>query len=81
MELLQECQNKLLLFHILGDGSNTTIAVSHNLGTQDVIVQLYDTTTFDTIYCDTVRTDANTVTITTTTALATNAARILISVS
>ena len=65
----------------IGDNSNTTIAVSHNLGTQDVIVQLYDTTTFDTIYCDTVRTDANTVTITTTTALATNAARILISVS
>lgn len=65
----------------VGDGTNTSIAVTHNLGTRDVIVQLYDKTTYDTIYCDTVRTSTTVVTITTTTALATNAARILISVS
>ena len=65
----------------VGDGTNTSIAVTHNLGTRDVIVQLYDNTTYDTIYCDVVRTSTTVVTITTTTALATNAARILISVS
>ena len=65
----------------VGDGTNTSIAVTHNLGTRDVIVQLYDKTTYDTIYCDVVRTSTTVVTITTTTALATGAARILISVS
>jgi hypothetical protein len=65
----------------VGDGSNTSIAVTHNLGTRDVIVQLYDNTTYDTIYCDVVRTSTTVVTITTTNVLATNAARILISVS
>ena len=29
----------------VGDGSNTTITVTHSLGTKDVIVQLYDLTT------------------------------------
>lgn len=65
----------------IGDNSATTIAVTHNLGTRDVIVQLYDMSTYDTIYCDVVRTSTTVVTITTTTAIATNDARILISVS
>ena len=65
----------------IGDNSATTIAVTHNLGTRDVIVQLYDLSTYDTIYCDVVRTSTTVVTITTTTAIALNDARILISVS
>ena len=65
----------------IGDGSAVTIAVTHNLGTRDVIVQLYDMSTYDTIYCDVVRTSTTVVTITTTTAIALNDARILISVS
>jgi len=65
----------------IGDGSATTIAVTHNLGTRDVIVQLYDLSTYDTIYCDVVRTSTTVVTISTTTAIASNDARILISVS
>ena len=41
-------------------------------------MQIYDNSSYDKIYADTVRTDANNVTITTTTALGTNAARVLI---
>jgi hypothetical protein len=62
----------------IGDGSATSYVVNHALGTRDVIVQIYDNSSYDTIYADTVRTDANNVTITTTTALANNAARVLI---
>lgn len=65
----------------IGDGSATSIAVTHNLGTRDVIVQLYDLSTYDTIYCDVVRTSTTVVTITTTNPIASNDARILISVS
>ena len=65
----------------IGDGSATSIAVTHNLGTRDVIVQLYDMSTYDTIYCDVVRTSTTVVTIGTTTPIALNDARILISVS
>jgi hypothetical protein len=64
----------------IGDGTSTTIAVTHALGTRDVIVQLYDISSYDTIYCDVVRTSTSIVTITTTTAIASNDARILISV-
>ena len=69
----------------IGDGVATTIAVTHGLGTKDVIVQLYDLATDETIYCDVVRTSTTIVTITTTTpianATASTGARILISVS
>ena len=35
--------------------------VTHNLGTKDVIVQLYDVTTFDTVFADVDRATVNTV--------------------
>ncbi len=38
-------------------------AVTHNLGTYDVMVQLYDATTYETIYADVDRTSTNEVTI------------------
>lgn len=48
---------------LAADGATKT--VTHNLGSQDVIVQLYDNSTLQTIEVDTVvRTDANTVTLT-----------------
>ena len=65
----------------IGNNSATTYAVTHGLGTRDVIVQVYDTTTFDTVICDVVRTSTTVVTLSTTTALGTGAARVLISVS
>jgi hypothetical protein len=50
-----------------------TKVVTHNLGTQNVIIQLYDSITFETISVDSeVRTDANTVTLTANTAPATS---------
>lgn len=43
---------------------SATAAVTHNLNTKDVIVQLYDTVTFDTVYADVSRPTVDTVTIT-----------------
>ena len=48
----------------IGDGSATAIAVSHMLGSRDVIVQLYDTSSYETVLADVVRTDTNRITIT-----------------
>jgi hypothetical protein len=39
-------------------------AVTHSLGTKDVIVQLYDTVTSETVYADVVRTSTSVVTVT-----------------
>jgi hypothetical protein len=62
----------------IGDGSATSIAVTHNLGTQDVIVQLYDASSLDTVYADVVRTSTSVVTIDFASAPATNDIRVLI---
>lgn len=43
---------------------SATGTITHNLGTRDVIIQLYDTVTYDTLYSDNVRTTTNTATIT-----------------
>jgi hypothetical protein len=47
----------------IGDGSNTSFTVQHNFGTRDVIVQIYDSSTFDTVIADVVRTNTNSVTV------------------
>lgn len=39
-------------------------AVTHNLGTRDVVVELYDTVTYETVYADVVRTTTSAVTVT-----------------
>ena len=62
----------------IGDGSTTSIAVTHNLGTQDVIVQLYDASSLDTVYADVVRTSTSVVTIDFASAPATNDIRVLV---
>ena len=49
---------------ITGDGSKTSFSVDHNLNTRDVIVQLYDTSTFETVIVNTVRVSNNTITLT-----------------
>ena len=48
---------------IAGDGSTTSFSVSHNLGSRDVIVQVYDTTSFETVFTDVTRTTTSAVTI------------------
>ena len=56
----------------------TTTTITHNFGTKDVIVQIYDTTTDETVYADVVRTSTNVVTITFATAPAADAYRIVV---
>ena len=62
----------------IGDGSNTSYTVNHALGSRDVIVQLYDNSSYDTVIADVVRTDINNVTISFTVAPSTNDIRVLI---
>jgi len=62
----------------IGNGSATSYTVTHNLNSFDVIVQLYDLSTYDTVYADVVRTSANVVTVDFTTAPSTNDIRVLI---
>ena len=77
-EEIQTIQNSTYSTSI-GDGSATAIAVTHSLGTQDVIVQLYDTSSLDTVYADVVRTSVNVVTITFSSAPTSNDIRVLVS--
>jgi hypothetical protein len=60
-------------------GGATSIPVTHNLGTKDVRVELYDVTTSETVYSDIVRTSNSVVTISFTTTPATASIRVLIS--
>ena len=62
----------------IGDGSNTSYTVNHALGSRDVIVQLFDNSSYDTVIADVVRTDVNNVTISFTVAPSTNDIRVLI---
>lgn len=47
----------------IGDGSATSITVTHNLNSRDVIIQLYDNSSYDTVFADVVRTTVDTATI------------------
>ena len=62
----------------VGNASATSFAVSHNLNTRDVQVQVYDNATYDTVEVDVVRTDVNTVTVSFATAPASNAYRVVV---
>lgn len=62
----------------IGNGVATSYAVSHGLGTVDVIVMLKDNATLEEVFADVVITDANTVTVSFATAPATNAYRVII---
>ena len=46
-----------------GDGASTSYPITHNLGTLVVSVNIYDTSTGETVYADVTHTDANTVTV------------------
>lgn len=48
----------------VGDGEAVAFAITHNLNSRDVIVQIYDNATYDTVYADVVRTSVNVVTVT-----------------
>lgn len=62
----------------VGDGSNTAYAITHNLNSRDVIVQVYDNATYENVFVDTARPTVNTVTLTFATAPALNSYRVII---
>lgn len=62
----------------IGDNSSTSFTVTHNFGTRDVTVQVYDTSTYETVFTDVARSTTNAVTITFTSAPATNSYRVIV---
>nr|BAR36754.1 hypothetical protein [uncultured Mediterranean phage uvMED] len=63
----------------IGNGSLTSIAVTHNLGTRNVIVQMYDSSSYETVYAEVVRNSTSQVTIDFNSAPASNDVTVLIS--
>jgi len=62
----------------IGDGTNTSFALVHNLGTRDVIVQIYDNSTYDTVFAHVTRNTVNEVTVDFNQAPGTDEYRVLI---
>jgi hypothetical protein len=62
----------------IGDGASTSIAVTHNLGTRDVLVQIYDAASFVQYVCDVTRTSTSVVTFGFAAAPASNSLRVVI---
>lgn len=62
----------------IGDGVSSSYVITHNFDSNDVTVQIYDSSSKDTVYADVVRTSANVVTITFASAPASNAYRVVI---
>jgi hypothetical protein len=62
----------------VGNGSATSFAVTHNLGTRDIQVQVYDNATYDTVEVDVVRTSTSVVTVSFATAPSSNAYRVVV---
>ena len=62
----------------VGDATNTAYTITHSLNSRDVIVQVYDNATYETIYTDVTRPTVNTVVVTFATAPASNAYRVVI---
>lgn len=73
--------NKTILQKVtgdIGDGSATSIAVTHNLATKDVQVSVYSNSTGEDVNCGITRTDTNTITLTFDSAPAVGAYRVVI---
>ena len=62
----------------IGNGSLTSIPVTHNLGTKAVIVQMFDSSSFETVYAEVVRNSVNQVTVDFNSAPASNDVTIMI---
>jgi hypothetical protein len=62
----------------VGDGSATSFALTHNLGTRDVVVSIYDTTTYEEVITDVVLTSTSVVTVSFAVAPITGAYRVVI---
>lgn len=62
----------------IGDGTTTSIPVTHGLGTQDITVQVQDASTRAVVMCDIVATSTTQATLSFTTAPASNSLRVVI---
>lgn len=62
----------------IGDGTSTSIAVTHSLGTVDVIAQVRDTTTGALVECDNIANSTTQITLTFAVAPASNAYRVIV---
>jgi hypothetical protein len=47
----------------IGNGTASSFIIQHGFNTRDVLVQVYDSSSYDTVIADTIRTDANNVTV------------------
>lgn len=62
----------------IGDNSNTSFGVTHELNTRDVTVQVYDVATNETVEVDVVRTNTSTVTVSFNVAPTTDSYRVVV---
>ncbi len=62
----------------IGDGAALTYPVAHNLNTRDVVVEVYDNSTFAKINTEVVHTDVNTITVNFNVAPTSNAFRVVV---
>ena len=79
LKLANYSGRKLKFTQTIGDGSATSYAVTHNLGTRDVTVAVYlNSGTYDEVIADVQRTSTNVVTIIFSSAPASNAYRVVV---
>ena len=63
---------------VVGDGASTSFAVTHNFGTRAVVVQVYDSSSYDTVIADVVRNTTDEVTVSFSVAPASNAFTVVV---
>jgi len=63
---------------VVGDGAATTYTVTHNFGTRAVLVQVYDSSGYDTVIADVVRATTDSVTVSFSVAPASNAYTVVV---
>jgi hypothetical protein len=63
---------------VIGDGANLSYTITHNFGTRAVTVQVFDSSLYDTVIADVVRTTADSVTVSFSTAPASGAFTVVI---
>lgn len=63
---------------VVGDGAATSFTVTHNFGTRAVLVQVYDSSSYDTVIADVVRTTTDSVTVSFSVAPSSNAFTVVV---